>query len=180
MHRVFSISLLLLFLTDTVGGTLLLLLHRSQLRKEMREWISKLTDREILVKQLMSPEEYAGLQWIEYGHEYLHEDKMYDVESIQYQPDGRILVYSIHDVKESKLKDQIKQQFASDSTDNPKHQHFILTFFEFLSQLIPQTIQVIYVSNEYLFQPTDFYLNTYRSIVQPHLFQPPEVFPFHS
>lgn len=99
MKRIFSILVLILFLTHFAGFYIYFVVQLKQVRQEMRSQLRNLPTEELELLTLTSEEfQIARVE----EHEVKVDGKMYDIARVEKQ-DNTILVYCLHDAAEDNL-----------------------------------------------------------------------------
>jgi hypothetical protein len=101
MKKAGIISVLLIFIFQSVGVFLLFRLKQSDIRQEIKSRIKAGVPEAELTIFRFDSEKLKQLKWVD-GHEFIYQERMYDIVSTTY--DGEIVVYHcLHDIQETRL-----------------------------------------------------------------------------
>jgi len=146
MRIVWSVSLVLLFLANTIGSISLLFIHRHEMRELIRELTGSENSSADLTTLTFSDEESNQLIWFKADHEFRYNNHMYDVIKKENKEDGCIVYHCIKDEKENEIYKDIFEELNAPSPGQNEDCSIVLQLFKFLSEL--QVIPSSYVQGD--------------------------------
>ena len=152
LKRITAIILLLIFAYNVMGGYMLIIIQRHQVRREMVREIKKGISLSELTSITMTSKNKKDFDWKD-KHEFKFEGVMYDVVSIENVNHETTIYHCISDHEEMKLLTELEAQKNKDSKNNrnnPLKQFVKLVFIEeapkhnlqFISTYTRQTITI--------------------------------------
>ncbi len=140
MKRALPIFLLVLFITNTIGSVLLLIIDRHEIRKEVLKWLVTADEHRQVTELQFDHVSFAKIRWIDKDREFVLEGNLYDVVSISRLDGNKVMIRCYHDHPESQVHIKLGEALGLASPGNA-HQPFLLSFFKFISGLVPQAAQ---------------------------------------
>ena len=173
MKRALTILFLFVFLADTIGVILYLQVDWHEVRKEMSQFLKSEDFEKSAVTLMLNNDEFAIIKWIEQGREFIYQDKLYDIASINSLTPNLTSIVCVVDHHEFDLYKKMKLMVDQDQS-TPNHQStFILSVFKFLSGLVFQWISFPLHENKISSGSGDAFVNHYQFSFHSILVQPP-------
>ena len=173
MKRALTILFLFVFLADTIGVILYLQVDWHEVRKEMRQFLNSEEFEKSAVTLTLNNEEFAKIEWIEYDREFIYQNKLYDISSINSLTPNLTTIVCVVDHREADLYKKMKQMVNQDQSV-PSHQStFILSVFKFLSGLVFQLITFPLHDHKINSHTGDAFVNHYQFSFLSTKVQPP-------
>ena len=133
MARFFSISLLLLFLGNVIGGISLLLIQRHQRHEYIESQIKSASYNHALTQIELAANQLNEIKWVEHEHEFRYKGEMYDVVRIETTSTGGKIFHCIADQVETELYAQIERNLGNSQQQD---QMIVLQMFKFVSEFL--------------------------------------------
>jgi len=136
MARFFSISLLLLFLGNVIGGISLLLIQRHQRHEYIESQIKSASYNHALTQIELAANQLNEIKWVEHDREFRYEGEMYDVVRIETTSTGGKIFHCIADQVETELYAQIEHNLGNGTAGPQQDQMIVLQMFKFVSEFL--------------------------------------------
>jgi len=173
MKRALTILFLFVFLADTVGVILYLLVDWHEVRREMKHFLNSDEFEKNAVTLNFTKEEFAKIKWIEHDREFIYQDKLYDIASMDSSSPNQVKIKCVEDHLEADLFKKMKQMVAQDQSAPNQQSNVILSVFKFLSGLVFQLISFPLQDNRLSSDSEDAFVNHYQFSYHSIIVQPP-------
>lgn len=172
MRRAYSISLIAVFVLNTIGGIGILGFHHYRVHSYIRSIIRAEQYSGILTQLIISPLEADQLNWFEKGREFNYKGDMYDIVRTEASEDGVVIYHCIKDEKEKEIYRDLVSDFEQSSPAQKNARMLALELFKFLSNLLIESVQdhITHSSESHrsVFSYTEYLFPVYLSIsVEP-------------
>ncbi len=136
MARLYSISLLLLFLGNVIGGISFLLIQRYQRHEYIESQIKSGAFNQSLTQIQLEADQLNEIHWVEDDREFRYEGEMYDVVRIETTQNGGKIFHCFADHVETELYAEIERNLGSESNGQQDDQMIVLQMFKFVSEFL--------------------------------------------
>lgn len=131
MKKAGIISVLLIFMFQSVGMFLLFRIKQADIRQEIKSRIKAGVPEAELTIFRFNPENLKQLKWVE-DHEFIYQERMYDIVSTAYE--GEIVIYHcLHDKQETRLFKDLNKLVANklgkDKNSRDGNQTLVVNWF---------------------------------------------------
>lgn len=133
MTRLSSITLLLLFLLNLIGGTSLLLIQRFKRHEAVESMISSEAYRHHLTRLHIAVDQQDEIKWVEADKEFRYQGEMYDLVRTEIYADGSITYYVIPDHAETHLYSEIESNLDGMPLSHHGDRMIVLQLFKCLA-----------------------------------------------
>lgn len=179
-QKIISVTLLIALLFNTIGFYGSFVIMKNNARAEVKRILKENVPENELVQIFVSTAEIAFIHWTKEGKEFRFMDQMYDVVKSVFKPDG-VLLYCLHDAKESKLFEKLDYFIERHVADNPQNHKNTkkLMGFSIKDFFYPEKLELNISENTFnrnYFQHENQYLSPFLYLDPP----PPKDFSFMS
>jgi len=162
MRSFYSLSLLLLFIANTIGGVCILHFHHIRIKENVKSIICNGHHQIPIVELVIPVDQSAEVIWLEDRREFSYREEMYDVVCIEVKKDTTIY-HCIHDKIEKGLRQEIADNTHQPFPGQYQDRSVALQFFKIIAHIIiTQSSFSDLVFNEKLRS-----IFTYQHIFQP-------------
>jgi hypothetical protein len=174
MVRLYSISLLFIFLTNITGGIALLMTQRYKRHEYVETMIRSETYRQHLTQIHIPKNEFGKIHWVEKGREFRYHGELYDIVRTEQSPDGSQLFHCILDHVESQLYSQLENNLGSSPFGPNSDQKIVIQLFNLFSHFLPPSVAESIQDFCKMSKGEFVYLNSFSSITLYLPSEPPE------
>lgn len=141
MARLSSISLLLLFLINMIGGISFLLVQRHKRHEAVEYMIASEAYGHRLTQLHISANQKNQVNWVEADKEFRYLGEMYDLIRTEKLADSSIIYHCIPDHAETLLYSEIESNLAETPMGHHSDRLIVLQLFKFLSTFLDESSQ---------------------------------------
>ena len=175
MPRLYSISLLFLFLVNVIGGISFLLIQRHQRHEYVESMIKSESYGHRLTQIHVSADKLAEITWVERNREFRYKGDMYDVVRTETTPDGGKIFHCIADHEETRLYSEIERNLGNTPIGHHSDRVIVLQMFKFFSGFIDTSYHT-HDSNLYTVRKFNgHYISTQLEVTLSLPTEPPEL-----
>jgi hypothetical protein len=175
MVRLYSISLLFLFLMNVIGGISFLLIQQYQRHEYVESMIKSKSYGHRLTQIHVAADELTEIIWVERNHEFRYKGDMYDVVRSEATPDSGKIYHCIADHEETKLYSEIESNLGNAPIGHHNDRRMVLQMFKFFSGFL-DTPSLTNESRLYSIQKCNsLYISSSPEVTLSLRTQPPEL-----
>jgi len=175
MRRIYSISLVGVFIVNTMGLISILFFHHYQVHKYI-ESIIRTENHSVLLHQLkITSDESDKLIWYKDGHEFRYQGNMYDVVRTEIQNDGTTIYHCVKDEKENEIYRDFADDFNHTSPGQNQDRNLVLQLFKFLSNIFITLSSGTFTDVNEIQKSRFNYMDTFHPVYLSIICEPPDI-----